>query len=378
MESKAAKFIKAFSTNPQINQLATNAQAFHEITTCYLTLLKHLGKESKDDQENLDLLTWLLTGKYINSKKINYVLEGSHFDELVQFLSLPNIQTKLQDYVKSLAANAKAPECKRQYKQIKVLGGGTYGKVYLVQDQSNNTYAMKVLEDIKMGTRDQYFLRILDNQLVDGAKMTPKFIDSYICGKVLNIIMDVYNGDMQALGKANAISKLGNDTYLLYTREHLLRMFRIATRLGQLGIFHGDLKPNQYLYNDTNIVVTDFGFAGGSITTSGRAQYQYIAEEGWTGEAKKALRCPDAFSPLKSADLTYENVLQLELYMIIYHPVFVYDASSNSIRRFIGIKGLDRRDGRCKGYGDNYSKAVAGVIKSGEPTLEFELGEITP
>jgi serine/threonine protein kinase len=92
--------------------------------------------------------------------------------------------------------------------------------------------------------------------------LVPRFLGAWTCPDWIVLALDRWKGDMAARGleQAQAV-KLPADV-LLFTATQLDDMFRIAQRLDELGVVHGDLKPQQLLYDDDgHMAVTDFGLA---------------------------------------------------------------------------------------------------------------------
>jgi hypothetical protein len=147
-------------------------------------------------------------------------------------------------------------------------------------------------------------------------------------------------------------------------------MYRIAVKLGLLGIIWSDLKYDQFLYRTTDglIVGVDFGFAG---TIDG---YPFRAEQGWPSNQKYPPKfgvCPYEVVPVKSAnDAVLFNVWQLQAYLAAAGtdaPTFLVedDVNNTGPRIFIGVQDFWKRPGTaklseqvCKGFRSAYDETI--------------------
>jgi hypothetical protein len=321
-----------------------------------------------------------------------------------------HIVTKDETSITVAVPTPDRPTCMKEYVKLKQLGKGQYGEVLevckdgeLSDNKCSHKYALKITNgedenDLETSKRDPYFLRMLANEKLDGQYIVPRVYDAWLCHDEGNtravydsdeeedeeepynnlfVVMDRWDGDMEHYAKDSFSKK---DKWV-YGRSELLRMFRLAARLGQLGIMHGDLKPDQYLERDLGgeISVTDFGFSGGPKTKyQGGPNWAYVGTEGWS-------RCPKAFTPGDwdaQSDFfpVYHNIIQLESYIMRWNPL-TYVRSKDKEYRFGGIKDLDRSDPkykRCDKYPAEYKLLREAIGKTEKDIMEFTLDEIIP
>jgi hypothetical protein len=295
--------------------------------------------------------------------------------------------------------NLERQECEaivRKYERGKTLGQGAFGAVYEACVNINDCkYAVKAAksddsDEINANQRDPYFLEVLQEKKLDGSNIVPRIYDSWSCRSqddvTIYTVMDRWQGNMESL----ALHRPGR----AYYRSELLRMFRIAVFLGQLGIIHGDLKPDQFLYRNSGgdsealeIVVADFGFSGGG-------KYQYTARVGWP--ANGGIGCPEAWTELdwckdgkypcpaddpamyptssKISYPSYINVLHLEAVLIFDKISTVLHSSDVELGKFVGIGGFkaDDQSNHCLKWSDKKrAKLRKGIPKENRHYIEL-------
>jgi serine/threonine protein kinase len=243
----------------------------------------------------------------------------------------------------------------KPFKDLTLVGKGTNGLVYDVcsrNDPSNCRFVAKqaIMENDDFAIQDIYFLSWLSEHLQ--GRISPRVYDTTICvhekkvtvkkrtkksksqtkivqTRVATIVMEKFQMDGQQL--LNATSKKFEDMYgaerddntptWVLRETDLLKMWEIVLELDRLGIVHGDLKPNQFLFDlDQNrVVITDFGFAGQVSPQSPTATqpayslapvpYTFTPVLGWV---VTAFQCGNR--PGKAQDLTQDHpIVQAKL-----------------------------------------------------------------
>lgn len=247
-----------------------------------------------------------------------------------------------------------------------LLGKGVFGRVFLVEDahetKSGRSYAAKWVKVRnkweRAGTlREIDFLRELE-RIQPSPRIAPKLLAWRECHK----------GDEKRNSITMVLERFDSDGKKLFRRvggrvvideAHLLQMFKIALILDELGIVHGDLKPDQYLYNQRldRLVLADFGFAG--VRTPAKfakhraspALRKYLPSTGWsywtvcdakrgTGEIKQ--------NTAVGRLMPRYNLAQLENYIL----------------QFMGHKKHDGRPVYVRRASDGYHFIFAGVSDS--------------
>lgn len=288
----------------------------------------------------------------------------------------------------------------KDYKVIKVVGQGVWGIVSDVcrKRDGKKCKALKRVRinrtiEFQTADMDYQYLYFLRHMRLGKYDISPSPDRMWISGKghdktFYNLLMTKYAGNMSYLSidvrrehilrsslkhRFDVLTRGQRHTLGIYYRSELLRMYQIAWLIGQKGIIHGDLKPDQYLFNYgrtkhgrvTNIAVTDFGFAGlvsdvrqrenAKIRSVRKDDKQFsirskkfgLAEMGWPSNEKS----PNSFGVCKSGLIVLDtrneaslmNVAQLEAFLISDSdttPTLIVDDKGRSLSIFVGVNGF--------------------------------------
>ncbi len=253
---------------------------------------------------------------------------------------------------------------------------GTYGRVYgvcMVEDKHDVDCKQKVVKIIFFPADEDEALqkREVENLMreiyifhkLNTSGISPRIFDAFGCGNYFNIVLERFGLNMWQVGREQVKSfeaqfafalfrnRLPSNFFgvqketLVYSDFQMRRLFDIAKELGsKYGVIHGDLRPDQYLYQvganvkklagseKNKIVVSDFGFSGTSTIEPGK----WRAELGWHFQEN----CGALFQPLppvtdennKERVLMYRNyynIFQLWFYFSFhFSPVFVLKNSN--------------------------------------------------
>jgi len=150
----------------------------------------------------------------------------------------------------------------KQFELLKVLGQGSFGKVFLVRKitgpDQNQLYAMKVLKKAKLKLRDRVRTKMERNILVDVNH--PFIVKVYYAfqteGNLYMVLSFLRGGDL--------FTRLSKE--LMFTEEdvkiYLAELALALDHLHSLGIIYRDLKPENILLDiDGHIALTDFGLS---------------------------------------------------------------------------------------------------------------------
>lgn len=390
-EVSANKIIKELSEYPE---LAPNIKSFSEGIHAISTLASIFQYNNPIIQDNINVADWLLTGKYTNNSSINSLITGyrdfgiaplikaiknyrvafgqfvNTLSDFLKFGETISPITPVTQYANSITpiqnnTSTPPPQCIKEYKIISTFSSNPDNQVFKVSKDSKE-YVMKI-SSIDSGERDIYFLVLLDGERINGQRITPELIGDWKCEDKIYFVMELYDGDMFNYSVEYAKKFHLPFDYRLYTKEQLLRMFKIAVKLDELQIYHGDLKPDQYLYSvdKGNIVLADFGFSGGR-------KYEYKPMEGWSGGIEE-LKCPPGLSYVEPNFKDYPNVKQLEMSIMLYGFPMVHDGG---LRTFTGVKGLVRDKALCPGYYETYHEKLKELNLDKYPAYEVDLMEL--
>lgn len=144
------------------------------------------------------------------------------------------------------------------FKKLHVLGRGSYGTVYLIQDEkTNKKYALKKIpykkDYIKSCDNELKILKIAKSDYIVG------IIEYFIKDNYLNIIMEYAPyGDLRQY-----MDKYKNKTISDRTLKKItMSVIKGLKDLNKYGIIHRDIKPSNILICDNyKIKLTDFGIS---------------------------------------------------------------------------------------------------------------------
>ncbi|XP_068633832.1 ribosomal protein S6 kinase 2 beta [Battus philenor] len=167
-------------------------------------------------------------------------------------------EVELQDVIKE--GHEKADPS--QFELLKVLGEGSFGKVFLVRKVSGadtgTLYAMKVLKKATLKVRDRERTKMERNILVEmGHPFIVKLHYAFQTAGKLYLILDFLRG-------GDLFSRLSKE--VMFTEEdvkfYLAELALALEHVHKLGIIYRDLKPENILLDaDGHIALTDFGLS---------------------------------------------------------------------------------------------------------------------
>lgn len=143
-----------------------------------------------------------------------------------------------------------------KYHVIRCLGEGSFGKVYMVSDNSDNKYALKILKMWEVPRNVQgKILERFDMEYETGRIESPYLVHSYDHGSVGGnpyILMEYCpNGDLSHMPLSTDWNRVAHEV-----------LYGLGT-LHRNGKVHRDLKPeNVLIKEDGTVALTDFGIAG--------------------------------------------------------------------------------------------------------------------
>ncbi|XP_054978969.1 ribosomal protein S6 kinase alpha-6 isoform X3 [Sorex araneus] len=172
-----------------------------------------------------------------------------------------------------------------QFELLKVLGQGSFGKVFLVRKKTGpdagQLYAMKVLKKASLKVRDRVRTKMERDILVEvNHPFIVKLHYAFQTEGKLYLILDFLRG-------GDVFTRLSKE--VLFTEEdvkfYLAELALALDHLHQLGIVYRDLKPENILLDDIgHIKLTDFGLSKESVDQEKKAYsfcgtVEYMAPE---------------------------------------------------------------------------------------------------
>ena len=233
--------------------LAENNKKLIELLTQVFNENNHLIKLGEEGATSNAIFEMTRLNKTLDQNEIKwngsrYTLPSSNVLPTNEFKSL-----KLSDLTNIESAFSK-------YKAIAVLGEGGCGKVFLVEDESNQKYALKLLNPEKANSEK---LKRFKNEIFFSLKSNHKNII-----KVLDIgfikfgsqkcpfyIMPYYPQTFRKIMEQKKDPHTKLDLYI-----SLIEAVQYAH---STGCWHRDIKPENVMFDETNneLILTDFGIA---------------------------------------------------------------------------------------------------------------------
>uniref|UniRef100_A0A670IFK3 Ribosomal protein S6 kinase n=1 Tax=Podarcis muralis TaxID=64176 RepID=A0A670IFK3_PODMU len=213
---------------------------------------------------------------------------GSHFCFSCKFLFLFSLQE--EGNIKEIAITYHVKEGHEkadpsQFELLKVLGQGSFGKVFLVKKISGSDarqlYAMKVLKKATLKVRDRVRTKMERDILVEvNHPFIVKLHYAFQTEGKLYLILDFLRG-------GDLFTRLSKE--VMFTEEdvkfYLAELALALDHLHSLGIIYRDLKPENILLDEEgHIKLTDFGLSKESIDHEKKAYsfcgtVEYMAPE---------------------------------------------------------------------------------------------------
>uniref|UniRef100_A0A673ZIU9 non-specific serine/threonine protein kinase n=1 Tax=Salmo trutta TaxID=8032 RepID=A0A673ZIU9_SALTR len=181
----------------------------------------------------------------------------------------------------------------RQFELLKVLGQGSFGKVFLVRKvtppDDNELYAMKVLRKATLKVRDRVRTKMERDILADvNHPFVVKLHYAFQTEGKLYLILDfLRGGDLFTRLRGNLFTRLSKE--VMFTEEdvkfYLAELALGLDHLHSLGIIYRDLKPENILLDEEgHIKLTDFGLCKEAVDQEKKAYsfcgtVEYMAPE---------------------------------------------------------------------------------------------------
>ena len=183
-----------------------------------------------------------------------------------------------------------SPTTGKKYRKMRALGKGQYGNVYLIKDEQNNQFALKLV-DLNIIRQDKNMLSLFENEIRIMEMMNnPRVLKLYDKLKINQltglVTMFCDGGNLEELIINKNKNGIGEEKATIFLKQ-IAQGFK-AMQANK--IIHRDLKLANIFLHQGNIVIGDFGFAkiGVSITKTKLGTPYYMAPEILNSENKKS------------------------------------------------------------------------------------------
>lgn len=219
-----------------------------KVTTLYKVLIKKINDYHETDNYVLNI-----------SLISDFIRNNSHLFTLTPLNIKRRLVPRLLEDLKKYHTTSKSSEI-GPFKVIKELGSGQFGKVFLVHDRNNNTFALKQIDLLDKLSTPYKIKKEIDmlKKLSDiKPQISPRFVTAFIQNNYVNIVQEYIN--------CGTLSE--------YTKTHKLtpkmkeQVRDLVTRLHKAGIYHKDLHPENILVkcdpknskSKPTFIISDFG-----------------------------------------------------------------------------------------------------------------------
>lgn len=280
-------------------------------------------------------------------KCIDFNIEKVHIDNNA---IIPNVQIKPKEQAKEIQSetpshiiennNDKELQrfCIKDYTVITILGQGTFGKVYLVEDKDKNLFSMKKIilnEELDLeGIIKEYQLahRLQHNNIIKILGFNTAKLDQTTYG--IYILMEVSKTDWEKEIKSHT------DKQLYYTEKELMNiLYQLTSALSFLqkeNVSHRDIKPqNVLIFKNDVYKIADFGEAKEISKMSQGKQINTL-------RGTELYMSPLLFNGLKTNQLDIKhNLFKSDVYSLGLCLLFASTLTTNSIyeiRKMVDMK----------------------------------------
>ncbi|OMJ73985.1 hypothetical protein SteCoe_27196 [Stentor coeruleus] len=231
---------------------------------CDTEIIDNYGKTAFNYSENQpeirEIFNSFSQSRRVTEKAFNIVQTNDNgMDRMIEELKQNRILKRLRKVSRS-AECVTGINCLSNYKVIKVVGKGSYSKVFLVEDKRNGKeYALKVMKKSK----------IFENKMIDYVKTEKHILSTLRSPFIISLISSFQTKTsllllMQYCHRGSLGDRLQNSTPIpanlvkLYACEIILAL----ECLHKNKFIYRDLKPSNILVNeDGHIMVSDFGLS---------------------------------------------------------------------------------------------------------------------
>jgi serine/threonine protein kinase len=213
-------------------------------------------------------------------------------------------------------------QCKGIWKIDKIIGSGSYGKVYIICDSTNDcSYIAKLVkQNNDIDIEKEIYFQMKANEI----ELAPKIYQVCLNGTDNNalIIMDKLDKTMLSVVKQVLKStEMDNDTKMIVLLDLIRNAFRILQLLNSIGIVHGDAHLENFMFNERTKTwqIIDFGLSSVNIGDKNTDYVKFVKMmyiqigHGFGFDIFKDMKMSEIFQSNEVDFLEYERLPELDL-----------------------------------------------------------------
>ncbi|TKR94718.1 hypothetical protein L596_008973 [Steinernema carpocapsae] len=312
-------------------------------------------RRRKEDREKAAAAEQQSSGS--TSTDFEYSKESSPSSDLPAHLS----KSEMAAATCVLASPAYGPEQQTveiKYADVKVVGNGSFGVVYLARltDSNEKVAIKKVLQDKRFKNRELQIMRKLEHQNV--VKLKYYFFSQGEPGKdevYLNLILEFIPETVYRVARHYSRQRL--PIPMIYVKLYIYQVFRALAYIHDIGVCHRDIKPQNLLIDPESGILKLCDFGSAKFLVRGEPNVSYICS--------RYYRAPElifgATNYTNSIDVWSVGTVMAEL--MLGHPIFPGDSGVDQLVEIIKVLGTPTRE-QIQQMNPNYKEFRFPSIKS--------------
>ncbi|KAK4754887.1 hypothetical protein SAY87_008644 [Trapa incisa] len=229
-----------------------------------------------------------------------------------------------------------------KFQFVRTIGEGSFAKVKLAPDSSNNQYVVVKIIDKRMVQREIKTMRLLNHPNI------VRIHEASVIGTKtkIYIVMDYVSG-RQLLDRLSYVKRLKESE----ARKLFQQLIDAVNYCHSRGVYHRDLKPENLLLDSKgNLKMSDFGLSAlqkrGEMLFTACGSPCYVAPElltskGYDGAATDIWSCGVILFEMLSGSLPFNDHNIINLYKKIYKADYTFPSWFTEAQRSIISRILD-------------------------------------